>query len=266
MKTAAAKPAPTPVKIAGVKKIVAVASGKGGVGKSTVATNLAAACQMSGLRTGLLDADIYGPSLTKILGITQKPQLTEDKKLIPVMAHDLQTMSIALIMGEERAMLWRGPMVMGAVRQMLFDVAWDNLDVLFIDLPPGTGDAQLTLIQSAIVDGAVIVSTPQDLALIDARRGLEMFRRMNVPILGIIENMSVFTCSGCGSEFEIFGAGGAKDEAEKIGVPFLGALPLDPDIRAASDAGHVYMNSHAESRAALLYREIAEKLIETILS
>ena len=255
------KPVPTPVPLPGVRKIVAVGSGKGGVGKSTVAVNLAAACAAKGLRIGVLDADIYGPSLATLLGVSEKPHLRPDKKLDPVRAQGLDVMSIAFIMGEGKAMLWRGPMVMGALRQMLFEVAWDNLDILFIDLPPGTGDAQLTLVQSVIVDGAVIVSTPQDIALLDARRGLNMFKRVNVPILGIIENMSLFTCEGCGGSFEIFGHGGAEDEAKRLDVPFLGALPLDPKIRADSDQGRVFVTSHPASDGAKAYRAAAEKLL-----
>jgi ATP-binding protein involved in chromosome partitioning len=258
------KPVPTPVPLPGVRKVIAVGSGKGGVGKSTVAVNLAAACASTGLRIGLLDADIYGPSLSTLLGVTSKPHLREDQKLDPIHVQGLDVMSIAFIMGEGKAMLWRGPMVMGALRQMLFEVAWDNLDILFIDLPPGTGDAQLTLAQSVIVDGAVIVSTPQDLALNDARRGLNMFRRVKVPILGIVENMSLFTCNGCGGSFEIFGHGGAEAEAKKLGVPFLGALPLDPKIRASSDQGLVFVTSHPASDGAKAYLAIAGKLLGSL--
>lgn len=267
MQASSIKTVAPPLPLPGVKKIVAVASGKGGVGKSTLSVNLAAACRNAGLRTGLLDADIYGPSLTVLLDAHERPQLTVDKKkLIPLSAHGLQAMSIALIMGEERAMLWRGPMVMGAVRQMLFDVAWNNLDILFIDLPPGTGDAQLTLIQSVVVDGAVIISTPQDLALLDAVRSLRMFERMNVPVLGIVENMSLFTCPGCGAHFDIFGVEGAKRQAEELKIPFLGTIPLDPAIRVASDAGMIYIDAHRGSEAALSYHAIAEKLLISSLS
>jgi ATP-binding protein involved in chromosome partitioning len=261
MPTFAIKSPPKPVSLPGVRKIVAVASGKGGVGKSTVAVNLAAACAGKGLRVGLLDADIYGPSLATLLGVTEQPHLRDDKKLDPIRAQGLDVMSIAFIMGEGKAMLWRGPMVMGAVRQMLFEVAWDNLDILFVDLPPGTGDAQLTLTQNVIVDGAVIVSTPQDLALLDARRGLNMFKRVNVPILGIVENMSLFTCTGCGSQSAIFGHGGALAEAGRLDVPFLGALPLDPEIRDASDKGLVFVTLKPATEGAKAYRAIAEKVL-----
>jgi ATP-binding protein involved in chromosome partitioning len=250
-----------PARLPGVARIIAIASGKGGVGKSTVTVNLAAVCQSKGLRVGILDADIYGPSLGKMLHITQTPHLRADKKLDPIHERGLDLMSIGFIMGQDKAMLWRGPMVMGALQQMLLKVAWSNLDVLLIDLPPGTGDAQLTLVQNVVVDGAIIVSTPQDLALLDARRGLKMFQRVNVPILGIIENMSMFTCPGCGSHFEIFGHGGAESEARQLGVPFLGMLPLDPKIRAACDAGEIYVASHPGEEGAHAYLAVAEKLL-----
>ncbi len=262
MKFAREKPVPQPARLPGVAKIIAIASGKGGVGKSTVAVNLAAACLAKGLRVGLLDADIYGPSLGKMLNVSGQPQMREDKKIAPLRAQGLDVMSVEFLMGEGKAMLWRGPMVMGAVRQMLLDVAWENLDLLFIDLPPGTGDAQLTLLQYVVVDGAVVVSTPQDLALLDARRGLEMFRRMNIPILGLIENMSLFTCSGCGSHFEIFGHGGVKEEAQRLAIPYLGALPLDPLMRSSADAGQIYVRSYPESEGAQMYNEIAGRLID----
>lgn len=255
---------PQPIPLPGVKKIVAVGSGKGGVGKSTVALNLAAACALAGKRVGLLDADIYGPSLQKLLNVNEKPHLRDDKKLDPIHVQGLDVMSIAFIMGEGKAMLWRGPMVMGALRQMLFEVAWDNLDILFVDLPPGTGDAQLTLAQSVIVDGAVIVSTPQDLALLDARRGLNLFRRVSIPILGLVENMSLFTCDGCGSHFEIFGHGGAQKEAERLDVLFLGALPLDPKMRLAGDAGQIYVKAEAVSEGAKSYFAIASKVLQAL--
>ena len=216
------------------RHIVAVASGKGGVGKSTTAINLALALAAQGQRVGILDADIYGPSLPRLLGLTKKP-VTEDNKLVPLMAWGLQAMSIGFLLEEDSPTIWRGPMVMSAIQQMLRDVAWDNLDILVIDMPPGTGDAQLTLSQRAELAGAVIVSTPQDLALIDARKGLNMFQRVNVPVLGIVENMSHFICPSCGDRSDIFGHGGAAAEAARLGLPFLGEIPLDMAIRQTSD-------------------------------
>ena len=213
-----------------------MASGKGGVGKSTTSINLALAFAAQGLKTGILDADIYGPSLPRLLGLSEKPR-SENNKLIPLSALGLEAMSIGFLVDEDAPTIWRGPMVMSAVQQMLRDVAWGDLDVLVIDMPPGTGDAQLTLSQRADLAGAVIVSTPQDLALIDARKGLNMFRRVNVPVLGIVENMSYFVCPSCGEISDIFGTGGAKAEAERLGLPFLGGIPLNMEIRATSDAG-----------------------------
>lgn len=255
-----------PVSLPGVRKIIAIASGKGGVGKSTVAVNLAAAIQQTGLTVGLLDADIYGPSLVKMLDIQVRPQLREDRKLVPVHIHNLTVMSIALVMKEDKAMLWRGPMVMGAIRQMLFDVAWDNLDMLIVDLPPGTGDAQLTLAQSVILDGVVIVSTPQDLALIDALRALNMFRRLDVPVLGVVENMSLFTCDGCGTRYEIFGHGGARKAAESQGVQFLGALPLDPQVRKRADEGKIFVQGEKDSDSARAYHALAGHVMQVLRS
>jgi len=219
-----------------VRRFVAVASGKGGVGKSTTSINLALAIAATGQRVGILDADIYGPSLPRLIGQNKKPQ-SDGKKIYPIEAWGLQTMSIGYLVAEDAPTIWRGPMVMSAIEQMLRDVAWDNLDVLIIDMPPGTGDAQLTLSQRAALSGAVIVSTPQDLALIDARKGLNMFRKVNVPVLGIIENMSHFICTDCGSRHDIFGHGGAAAEAARIGAPFLGEVPLEMAIRATSDEG-----------------------------
>lgn len=239
------------------KHVIAVASGKGGVGKSTTSINLALAFAAQGLNTGILDADIYGPSLPRLLGLNEKPH-TENNKLVPLSAWGLQAMSIGFLVDEDAPTIWRGPMVMSAVQQMLRDVAWDGLDVLVIDMPPGTGDAQLTLSQRADLAGAVIVSTPQDLALIDARKGLNMFRRVNVPVLGIIENMSYFVCPGCGETSDIFGTGGAKAEAERLGLPFLGAIPLDMEIRATSDAGTPIVSAQPESPHAQAYLRIAE--------
>ena len=215
-----------------------MASGKGGVGKSTTALNLALGLRDLGLRVGLLDADIYGPSVPRLTGIREKPQLNDDRKMIPIERFGLAIMSIGFLVEEDTAMIWRGPMVMSAITQMLRDVAWGTLDVLVVDMPPGTGDAQLTLAQNVPLKGAVIISTPQDLSLIDARRGLAMFRKVNVPVLGIVENMSYFQCPHCGTRSDIFGHGGARHEAERLGVPFLGEIPLHMSIRTTSDSGH----------------------------
>ena len=245
------------------KHIIAVASGKGGVGKSTTSINLALALQAKGKRVGILDADIYGPSLPRLIGINRKPQ-TSDKKLLPIEAWGLQTMSIGYLVAEDAPTIWRGPMVMSALEQMLKDVAWDGLDVLIIDMPPGTGDAQLTLSQRAELAGAVIVSTPQDLALIDARKGLNMFLKVNVPVLGLIENMSHFMCPSCGERSDIFGHGGAKREAETLGMPFLGEVPLQMAIRETSDGGTPIVASQPESEQAQRYLEIADNLIASL--
>lgn len=220
-----------------IRNIIAVASGKGGVGKSTVAVNLAISLQQQGKKVGILDCDIYGPSLPKMLGLTERPEYLGNKRMKPLEKFGLQCMSIGLLVDEDKALIWRGPMVMGAVEQMLRDVAWHDLDVLIIDMPPGTGDAQLTLCQKAPLTGAIIVSTPQDIALIDARKGLKMFQQVNVPVLGIVENMSYFCCPNCGHRAEIFGHGGARLEAEKLGVPFLGEIPLEATIRLQADSG-----------------------------
>ena len=240
--------------------VIAVASGKGGVGKSTTAINLALALQAKGKKVGILDADIYGPSLPRLIGKNQKPQ-TQDKKLLPIEAWGLQTMSIGYLVAEDSPTIWRGPMVMSALEQMLKDVAWDGLDILIIDMPPGTGDAQLTLSQRAELAGAVIVSTPQDLALIDARKGLNMFLKVNVPVLGLIENMSHFICPSCGERSDIFGHGGARQEAETLGMPFLGEVPLQMAIRSTSDEGTPIVASQADSPQAQRYKEIADNLL-----
>jgi ATP-binding protein involved in chromosome partitioning len=246
--------------IPGVGAIIAVASGKGGVGKSTTALNLALGLRDLGLRVGLLDADIYGPSVPKLTGIKDKPQLNDAKKMVPIERFGLAVMSIGFLVEEETPMIWRGPMVMSAITQMLRDVAWGTLDIIVVDMPPGTGDAQLTLAQQVPLRGAVIVSTPQDLALIDARRGLAMFSRVNVPVLGIVENMSYFQCPHCGTRSDIFGHGGARHEAERMGVPFLGEVPLHMDIRATSDAGTPLVQSEPDSQHAKIYRAIAAKI------
>ena len=240
--------------------VIAVGSGKGGVGKSTTSINLALALAATGKKVGILDADIYGPSLPRLIGLNQKPQ-SDGQKILPIDAWGLQTMSIGYLVAEDAPTIWRGPMVMSAIEQMLRDVAWDGLDILVIDMPPGTGDAQLTLSQRAKLAGAVIVSTPQDLALIDARKGLNMFRKVNVPLLGIIENMSHFLCTDCGARHDIFGHGGAAAEAEKLGVPFLGEVPLEIAIRTTSDDGNPIVASQPDSQHAAHYHQIASVLL-----
>lgn len=243
--------------IPGVAAVIAVASGKGGVGKSTTALNLALGLRDLGLKVGLLDADIYGPSVPRLTGLHDKPELNDERKMIPLRRFGLAIMSIGFLVEEETAMIWRGPMVMSAVTQMLRDVEWGSLDVLVVDMPPGTGDAQLTLAQNVPLKGAVIVSTPQDLSLIDARRGLAMFKKVNVPVLGIVENMSYFQCPHCGTKSDIFGHGGARHEAEKLAVPFLGEIPLHMAIRASSDAGSPVVDSEPDGPHAAIYRAIA---------
>jgi ATP-binding protein involved in chromosome partitioning len=246
--------------IPGVAAVIAVASGKGGVGKSTTAVNLALGLRALGLRVGLLDADIYGPSVPRLTGIHEKPQLTEDRKMIPIERFGLSIMSIGFLVEEDTAMIWRGPMVMSAITQMLRDVTWGTLDVLVVDMPPGTGDAQLTLAQNVPLKGAIIISTPQDLSLIDARRGLAMFKKVNVPVLGIIENMSYFQCPHCGTRSDIFGHGGARHEAERLGVPFLGEVPLHMAIRETSDSGKPVVVSEPEGPHAAIYRAIGAQV------
>jgi ATP-binding protein involved in chromosome partitioning len=246
--------------IPGIAAIIAVASGKGGVGKSTTALNLALGLRALGLRVGLLDADIYGPSVPRLTGIREKPELTEDRKMIPIERFGLSIMSIGFLVEEDTAMIWRGPMVMSALTQMLRDVAWGTLDVLVVDMPPGTGDAQLTLAQNVPLKGAIIISTPQDLSLIDARRGLAMFKKVNVPVFGIIENMSYFQCPHCGTRSDIFGHGGARHEAERLSVPFLGEIPLHIAIRDTSDSGKPVVVSEPDGVHAAIYRGIAEKV------
>ena len=250
--------------IPGIAAIIAVASGKGGVGKSTTALNLALGLRDQGLRVGLLDADIYGPSVPRLTGIHERPQLNADRKMIPINRFGLSIMSIGFLVEEDTAMIWRGPMVMSAITQMLRDVAWGTLDVLVVDMPPGTGDAQLTLAQNVPLKGAVIISTPQDLSLIDARRGLAMFKKVNVPVLGIVENMSYFQCPQCGTRSDIFGHGGARHEAEKLGVPFLGEIPLHMSIRATSDAGTPVVDSEPDGPHAAIYRDIGAKVREQL--
>ncbi len=250
----------------GVEHVVAVASGKGGVGKSTTAVNLAIGLASLGLRIGILDADIYGPSMPRLLGITQRPRLVapDSKIMAPMEKYGLKVMSMGFLVDEATPVVWRGPMVMGALVQMLREVAWAPLDCLVVDMPPGTGDVQLTLAQQTPLSGAVIVSTPQDLALIDARKGLNMFARVNVPVLGIVENMSYFMCSHCGTRHEIFGHGGARREAETLGVPFLGEIPLDAHLRERSDSGEPITASDPQSPNAAIYRDIARKLWDSL--
>jgi ATP-binding protein involved in chromosome partitioning len=245
--------------VAGIEHMIAVASGKGGVGKSTTAVNLALGLQAIGLKAGILDADIYGPSQPRLLGLTGRPQVAHGKTLRPMEGYGLKAMSMGFLIDEGTPIIWRGPMVVSALTQMLRDVAWGDLDVLVIDMPPGTGDVQLTMAQQVPLSGAIIVSTPQDLALIDARKGLNMFRKVDVPVLGIVENMSYFLCPKCGERSEIFGHGGARLEAEKLGIPFLGGVPLHMDIRSTSDEGQPIVATAPDSEHARIYREIAQR-------
>ena len=246
------------VSIPGVKHIIAVASGKGGVGKSTTAANLALGLHALGMSVGVLDADIYGPSMPRLFGLSGKPEVIEGRIMKPHEAYGLKIMSIGFLVEEETPMIWRGPMVMSAITQMLREVAWGDLDVLVVDMPPGTGDAQLTMAQAVPLSGAVIVSTPQDLALLDARRGIAMFKRVDVPILGLVENMSYFVCPHCGTRSDIFAHGGARHEAERLGVPFLGEVPLEMAIRETSDSGRPLVASDPDSPHAKAYLHIAE--------
>jgi ATP-binding protein involved in chromosome partitioning len=247
--------------IPGVDAVIAVASGKGGVGKSTTAVNLALGLRDLGLKVGMLDADIYGPSLPKLLAIKEKPQTIGGTRLKPIDRYGLTVMSIGFLIDEETPMIWRGPMVMSAITQMLREVEWGKLDVMVVDMPPGTGDAQLTMAQQVPLKGAVIVSTPQDLALIDARRGVAMFKRVNVPVLGVVENMSYFLCPSCGTRSDIFSHGGARHEAERLGVPFLGEVPLHMTIREKSDAGLPVVATAPDGEHARIYRDIATKVL-----
>src|SRR5476649_1580606 len=250
--------------IPGVDAIIAVASGKGGVGKSTTAVNLALGLRDLGLKVGILDADIYGPSMPKLLAIKEKPQTVGGTRLKPIMRYGLTVMSIGFLIDEDTPMIWRGPMVMSAITQMLREVEWGKLDIMVVDMPPGTGDAQLTMAQQVPLKGAVIVSTPQDLALIDARRGVAMFKRVNVPVLGVVENMSYFLCPECGTRSDIFSHGGARHEAERLGVPFLGEVPLHMTIREKSDAGLPVVATEPDGPHAKIYRDIAAKVLEQI--
>jgi ATP-binding protein involved in chromosome partitioning len=241
-----------------------VASGKGGVGKSTTAVNLAVALASLGQRVGILDADVYGPSLPRMLGISEKPKPLANKKIEPLEAHGVKVMSMGFMVPEDTAMVWRGPMVIGALEQMMREVEWGTLDVLIVDMPPGTGDAQLTMAQRVPLAGVVIVSTPQDIALIDARKGMNMFAKVNVPVLGIVENMSMFICPKCGEQTDIFGHGGARSEAERLGCDFLGEIPLDVAIRVTSDSGQPITASEPDGPHAEAYRDLASAVLAKI--
>jgi ATP-binding protein involved in chromosome partitioning len=248
-----------PQKVSGVDRILAIASGKGGVGKSTVSSNLAVALARQGRRVGLLDADIYGPSQPRMMGVSQRPASPDGKTIIPLRAHGVTMMSLGLMLEEDKPVVWRGPMLMGALQQMLGQVEWGRLDVLIVDLPPGTGDVQLTLCQRTQVTGAIVVSTPQDVALLDARKAIGMFQLLKTPILGLIENMSTYVCPNCGHEEHIFGHGGVAAEAAKLGVPLLGEIPLALEVRVAGDSGTPI--AAGEGAVAEAYARIAERLI-----
>ena len=248
-----------PKKISGVDRIIAVGSGKGGVGKSTVASNLAVALAREGRRVGLLDADIYGPSQPKMMGIMRRPSSPDGKTIIPLQSHGVTLMSIGFMLDPAKAVVWRGPMLMGALQQMLGQVQWGDLDVLIVDLPPGTGDVQLTLCQRAEVTGSLIVSTPQDVALLDARKAIDMFRTLKAPVLGLIENMSTYVCPNCGHEAHLFGHGGVRAEAEALGIPFLGEIPLSLDVRIAGDEGTPI--ALGEGPVAEAYHQLAKRMI-----
>lgn len=250
-----------PEKIPGVDRIVAIASGKGGVGKSTVAANLACALAQQGRRVGLLDADVYGPSQPRMLGVSGRPASPDGKIILPMRNHGVTMMSIGLMTNEDQAVVWRGPMLMGALQQMMMQVQWGALDVLLVDLPPGTGDVQMTLAQKAEVSGAIVVSTPQDVALLDARKGIDMFQQLNVPILGMIENMSTHICSNCGHEEHVFGHGGVAAEATKLCVPLLAEVPLNLQIRLAADGGAPITVSQPDSAQAKAFHDIATALV-----
>nr|WP_255702861.1 Mrp/NBP35 family ATP-binding protein [Roseivivax sp. GX 12232] len=258
----AGKPKPQgPQRVEGIDRIVAVASGKGGVGKSTVSANLACALAAEGRRVGLLDADVYGPSQPRMLGVSGRPASPDGKTILPLRNFGVTMMSIGLMTNEGQAVAWRGPMLMGALQQMMNQVQWGALDVLIVDLPPGTGDVQMTLAQKFAVDGAIVVSTPQDVALLDARKGIDMFRQLKVPLIGMIENMSTHVCSNCGHEEHIFGHGGVVQEAEALGAPLLGEIPLHLDIRTASDGGAPIVVSKPESAEARAFRDMARRLV-----
>lgn len=258
-------PRPQDKNPSGIERIIAIASGKGGVGKSTVSANLAVALAAKGLKVGLLDADVYGPSQPRMLGVSGRPSSPDGQTILPLRNHGVTLMSLGLMMPEDEAIIWRGPMLMGALEQMMNQVEWGKLDVLLVDLPPGTGDVQMTLSQKFFVAGAVIVSTPQDIALLDARKGIDMFKRMNVPLFGLIENMASFVCDGCGKEHHPFGSGGARAEAQKLGAPFLGEIPLDLDIRIGADGGVPIVVSKPDSPQAQAFSRIADQIVESEL-
>jgi len=251
-------------KLPDIKYYIAVASGKGGVGKSTAAVNIAVAMAKMRDKVGLMDADIWGPSIPTMLGIKDRPKATEDNKIIPLNKFGLKLMSIGFLVNEEETVIWRGPMVHGAIKQFIEDVIWDDTDHLVIDLPPGTGDAQLSLVQTVPLSGGIIVTTPQDVALIDVKRGVQMFRKLNVPILGIVENMSYLEHTGCGDVIDIFGRGGGRRMAEQFGVPFLGEIPIDPQIRIGGDGGVPIVESHPESTAAIAFTKMAVHILDTV--
>lgn len=250
--------------VAGIAHVIAVASGKGGVGKSTTAVNLSVALAVQGLRVGLLDADVYGPSQPRMLGVKDEKPESDGTSIEPVVSHGVKLMSMGFLVDETTPTVWRGPMVQSALMQMVRQVKWGELDVLVVDMPPGTGDTQLSMTQQVALSGAVIVSTPQDIALIDARKGLEMFKKVNVPILGIVENMSVFVCPHCGEEAHIFGAHGARAMADELGYDVLAEVPLDLEVREKTDAGLPMVVSSPDSRAAGIYREMARKVWEKL--
>ncbi len=248
----------------GIQNVVAVASGKGGVGKSTVATNLAVALGMAGLQVGLLDADIYGPSLPMMMGVHEQPRVSSQNRLLPFVSHGIKVQSLGFFIGENAPVIWRGPMVMKAVQQLLQDTEWGELDVLVIDLPPGTGDVQLTLVQTVPLTGAVLVTTPQDLALLDVKKGAEMFKQVNAPLLGIVENMSYFVCPDCGKETDVFRKGGGVKESERLGVPLLGRIPLDPTVCDAGDTGVPVVIGQPNTKVAAEFQKVATAVIEVL--
>lgn len=249
-----------PKKVSGIDRIIAIGSGKGGVGKSTVSSNLAVALARQGRRVGLLDADIYGPSQPRMMGVNKRPASPDGKTIIPLQAHGVTLMSMGFMLKEDEAVIWRGPMLMGALQQLIEQVAWGDLDILLIDLPPGTGDIQLTLCQRFQMTGAIVVSTPQDVALLDARKALDMFQKLKTPVLGLVENMSSYICPNCGHEAHIFGHGGVAAEARRLDLPFLGELPLDLSVRLAGDAGTPI--AAGEGPVAEAYAQLARRLVE----
>ena len=255
-----------PERIPGVAHVIAVASGKGGVGKSTVSANIACALAAQGKKVGLLDADVYGPSQPRMLGVSGRPSSPDGKTILPLRNHGITMMSLGLMINEDQAVVWRGPMLMGALQQMLMQVQWGTLDVLIVDLPPGTGDVQLSLAQKTQLSGAVIVSTPQDVALLDARKGIDMFKQLNTPLLGMIENMSTHVCSNCGHQEHIFGNGGVASEAKKLGIPLLAEIPLSLDIRVAADGGVPIVVGQPDSAQAKAFHRVAEQVVERVIT